>query len=174
MDISDYLNYDEQTGIFRWKAVPPGNIGKLKLGAIAGWLQRGYRLIGLDGKRYYAHDIAWFFVHGRWPKRRLDHKNRIKDDNRIDNLREATKQQNAANSKIRSDNTSGFKGVTFNRRVGRWVAQIHVNGKGIGLGYFAAKEDAARAYDTAAVKHFGVYACTNGEIHPATARDCDA
>lgn len=162
--LRDCLSYDVETGVFRWKAVPPGRIGKLRVGAVAGNLTHGYREIGFLGKRYLAHHLAWFFVYGKWPKQKLDHRNGIKDDNRIGNLRLATKQQNAANSKVRSDNTSGFKGVTLNKRVGRWVAQICVMGENIYLGYFDDSQDAARAYDVAARKHFGRFARTNEHV----------
>lgn len=89
----------------------------------------------------------------------VDHVNGNSLDNRRANLRPANTSTNGANSRIRSDNTSGFKGV--GRYKGLWRARIHVAGREIALGYFTSPTDAALAYDTAALHHFGSYARPN-------------
>lgn len=91
----------------------------------------------------------------------VDHRNQNGLDNRRLNLRAATQSENIANARRRKDNTSGFRGVTFNKRVGRWAAQITVDRKTRGLGYFATAEDAARAYDAAAIEAWGEFARPN-------------
>ena len=91
----------------------------------------------------------------------IDHINGDRLDNRQSNLRFATGTQNQANARLRSDSTSGFKGVTWNRRIGHWLAQLKIDGRGMYLGSFADPHEAARAYDEAAVKHFGEFARTN-------------
>lgn len=91
-------------------------------------------------------------------KRLIDHINGNPLDNRKANLRFASHTQNVCNSKIRSDNTSGFKGVHWFPHKNRWVAVICVEGKNRCLGYFREKEDAARAYEQAAHKYFGEFA----------------
>ena len=87
-------------------------------------------------------------------------------DNRRANLRLATASQSRAGSALRGDNTSGFRGVTWCTRYGTWQAQIQVDGKRQFLGYFAAKDDAARAYDAAAQEAFGEYAQLNAPAAP--------
>jgi len=89
----------------------------------------------------------------------VDHANGNSLDNRRQNLRPANTSTNGANSKIRSDNTSGFKGVS--PRQGIWRARIHVNGREIPLGRFGSPIEAALAYDAAALHHFGEYARPN-------------
>lgn len=91
----------------------------------------------------------------------VDHRNGDGLDNQRSNLREATRTQNNANSRRRTDNTSGFKGVTLDARIGRWNARIHVNGRRRSLGYFATAEQAAVAYDSAAREIFGEFARPN-------------
>jgi hypothetical protein len=91
----------------------------------------------------------------------VDHHDHNGLNNRRSNLRPASQSQNIANARRRRDNTSGFRGVTFNRRARRWAAQITVDQKTRGLGYFSTAEEAARAYDVAAVDAWGDFARPN-------------
>lgn len=90
-----------------------------------------------------------------------DHINRNRLDNRRCNLRKATRSQNTANSKIPSTNSSGYKGVYYRKEQRRWRASIRVNQKLISLGQFGSPEDAAKAYNDAAVNYFGEFALLN-------------
>ena len=145
------LSYDPATGVFVWIA----NVSKsVRRGDEAGHMAAsGYRLIRINGIRYRAHRLAWLYVHGKWPAAFLDHRNNIFFDNRIENLREATKQQNAQNQGVSSNNKSGFKGVSFNKRTRRWLSQIRYGGRSNFLGYFLTPEAAHAAYAAAAQKH---------------------
>lgn len=91
----------------------------------------------------------------------VDHVNGNGLDNRRTNLRLATASQNQANQRMRRDNTSGFRGVYWHAPGRRWRALIIAKGKRISLGYYDAREDAARAYDAAAIEFFGEYARPN-------------
>jgi hypothetical protein len=94
----------------------------------------------------------------------VDHWNGDTLDNRRRNLRFATNAENQHNQRrLRVDNTSGYKGVSLYRN-GKWCAQIYVDTKRINLGYFVQVEDAARAYDEAAVRYFGEFAATNAVV----------
>ncbi len=97
-----------------------------------------------------------------WPM--VDHRNGNGLDNRRANLRPATSSQNSANQKLRSNNTSGYRGVQWNKKARKWRAQIVLHGKRRILGDFTSKEDAARAYDAAAVELFGEYARPNFSV----------
>jgi hypothetical protein len=91
----------------------------------------------------------------------VDHWDRNPLNNRRENLRVCTHQQNVWNRSADRRSGSGFKGVHFFKPTKRWQAHIRVNNKKIHLGYFPTVEDAARAYDAAAIEHFGEYAKTN-------------
>lgn len=91
----------------------------------------------------------------------VDHINRNSLDNRKSNLRICNKSQNAANSKIASNNTSGYRGVKWSKIGKKWMSSIRVMGKDIYLGYFFNKLDAARTYNKAAEKYFGKFAYLN-------------
>jgi hypothetical protein len=93
--------------------------------------------------------------------KQIDHESRSKDENRINNLRVATRAQNQYNSKVRKDNSSGFRGVGFNKIAKKWTARIKVSGAEIWLGLHETKERAARAYDAAALKYSGEFASLN-------------
>jgi hypothetical protein len=150
------LSYNRKTGILRWKI---SNSNRAQVGAVAGCLTRyGYITLGIDGKLYQAHRVAWLIVHGSWPKGELDHEDTVKHHNWIKNLRPATRPQNNINRTPPKNNTSGFKGVGFHKQAGKWRAFITVDGKQRALGLFATREAAASARRTAEIKAFGAFA----------------
>lgn len=125
-DLVYRLHYDPDTGNFKWKN--PTNI-RIKPGDLAGnphW--KGYLVIGLHQKLYSAHRLAWFYMTGEWPNYEVDHINGIRDDNRWLNLRLATKNQNHYNERLRINNTTGEKGVTFHPQSGKWRARTQKDG----------------------------------------------
>ena len=109
---------------------------------------------------YAAHQIVYLWHHGHIPPE-IDHKNQIKTDNRISNLRAVTSSQNKGNIGLLRNNKSGFRGVSFNARSQKWHAQIKINGKQTYLGRFDLPEQAAKIYNAAAVLHFGEFAHLN-------------
>lgn len=168
-DIREILSYDPATGVFRWIKVPGRGGGREKLAAgdVAGTVDKdGYRVIGFRGRIYRAARLAWWFVYGYMPEREIDHENGIPGDDRLDNLRPATPGQNQANRGLLASNTSGFRGVSFHRRTGRWRASICVDRRQVHLGHFATPEAAAVAYDAAAREHFGEFARLNFGVEP--------
>jgi hypothetical protein len=153
----EVLDYDPTTGIFVWKARPDNKRWTAKnAGKVAGSPHNGgYIHIGIDGKKYLAHALAWLFVYGEPPNRFIDHKNLDKKDNRIDNLRLADFGENSANAGIRSDNKSGYRGVSFWGKRQCWAVYINKAGRHHYVGSFKVKEDAALAYAEAAKKLYG-------------------
>lgn len=149
--LREALHYDHETGVFTWRS---RTSNRVKIGDIAGAIDlNGYRLIGVDGRLYKAHRLAWLYVYGRWPVKQIDHINGVCDDNRIENLREATDAENMQNQGIRANNRSGFPGVSWASQRGKWQATIQVNGKTRALGRFAAAEDVYAAYLKAKAEH---------------------
>ena len=121
-------------------------------------LANGYVHIGFCRRYYKAHRLAWLLMTGSWPSALIDHVNGVKSDNRWSNLREATRTQNAANARLAVHNSSGFKGVSFHARRGRWQANIRTEGRYRYLGLFDTAEEAHAAYSREAKKHFGEFA----------------
>ena len=153
VELKSRLKYDPDTGIFTWLTFLNNN--KLKVGDVAGSRMRGgYRGITIDGKKYSSHILAWLYVYGYVPIE-LDHKDRIRDHNWISNLRETTRSLNNMNSSIRSDNTSGFKGVSKNGN--KFQASIGINGKSEYLGRFNTPEEAHAEYCSAASFIYGEF-----------------
>lgn len=94
-------------------------------------------------------------------KHEIDHKDRDQFNSQFENLRPATRSQNQMNRKVMSNNTTGYKGVCFDKRAGKYAARITVNKLRIQLGYYHDPLEAAKAYDLAASKHFGEFAWLN-------------
>ena len=113
--------------------------------------------VGIDGILYLVHRIIYLMNYREWPKLTLDHKNGIQYENNINNLREATEAQNKMNTSLRADNTSGVKGVCWNKQICKWQANITINGKTIYLGIFNEFENAVKARIKAENKYFGEF-----------------
>lgn len=151
------FSYDEKSGELIWvKDVRP----RAKAGAIAGFISPddGYRRIGYKGTIYLGHRVMWLFHTGSWPDKFLDHIDGNRANNRIENLRPANHTGNNRNVARQRNNTSGFKGVSFMRRDGVWVAQITVDYKNYFLGRFPTPEEAYSAYCKAAKQLHGEFA----------------
>lgn len=154
--LTSVLDYAPATGHFTWKVA---NNGRVRVGQRAGSPNKdGYIQIKIDRQLYGAHRLAWFYVHRRWPTDEIDHKHGTITDNRISELREATRVQQMANRKTPVNNTSGFKGVSFHKRMQRWRAYIAVAGKPLHLGYFNTPEEAHNAYSAASIRECGEFA----------------
>jgi len=154
--LKDLFNYDSDTGIFTWKVKRKGTRG---VGSQAGYKEKtGYITIRIDGINYAAHRLAWAYEHGYWPSLDLDHIDCNRSNNRLSNLREATRSQNTCNTKISSNNTSGIKGVMWHKRNKKWCATIMLNQKAKWLGYFDNIEEAQHAVEAARSELHGEFA----------------
>jgi hypothetical protein len=160
--LREVLDYNPKTGIFTWKIAlsPRANVG----GAAGRTDRRGYIRIGIDGKYYQAHRLAWFYINGVWPKNQIDHRNLNPSDNREDNLRDATPSQNGFNRKPHSNNKSGHKGIYWDKREGRWRAEIRIKRKYAFVKYFDDLQDAIIAHSEAAKLHCGEFAYTQNAL----------
>lgn len=160
--LKQILRYNKNTGTFFWKVSPSNNVPK---GAAAGFKGRdNYCRIKIGNRHYMAHRLAWLYVYGKYPKEQIDHKNRIRDDNRINNLRQATYFDNNRNRPIFKNNTSGYTGVSWRPDMGMWIAYIRINGRRKHLGYFSSIKNAVKAYKENATKFYGEFAYFKGGI----------
>lgn len=149
----ELLHYNRETGEFLWRKNPRQ---KAITDLVAGTKGKRYVQICIAQKLYYAHRLAWLFVHGKWPTHDLDHINGDGRDNRIANLREATASDNLCNIGPRSDNSTGFKGVF--PKCKKFSAQIRKDGVRLCLGTFETPQEAHAAYCEAARKLHGEFA----------------
>ncbi len=162
------LSYDPSSGKLFWKErseasyagrqIPPAN-------SIRGWNTRyagkeaftaddsvGYLVGRIFGVNYNSHRIAWALHHNKWPEGPIDHINGNRSDNRIENIRLVSPQENARNSKRAISNKSGTTGVTWRKRDRKWHAHISVARKHIYLGYFSNRDAAIEARKAAEKK----------------------
>ena len=141
--LRELLSYDPATGVFVRLVRSRG----CRVGDVAGCRNKnGYVRITVDRKLYFAHRLAWLYVHGAWPVDGIDHINRDPSDNRLANLREATTAENLQNQRIPKNNTSGFIGVSWHHPAKKWQAYIKLNGKNRYLGHFTDPAEAYAAY----------------------------
>lgn len=149
------LDYDPKTGIFKWKVNRKGNA---KAGSPAGWCRKdGYIALGVRGKEYLAHRLAWAFQFNFIPENmQIDHVNGNRSDNRIKNLRLASHAENCRNSKVRKHSKTGIKGVQ--KRGNKWHVRIRFNKQEKWVGSYNSPEEASAAYERAAIELFGQFA----------------
>lgn len=153
------FRYNPKTGILTYRIDVKGGAW-MKAGDRAGvFTRKGYRVLLIKRRRYPEQDVCWLLHYGEWPKGILDHKDRVKDNNRIRNLRDATRSQNQANRLMPS--TRRFRGVEFRPRTGTWIAKIKKDNIALDLGRFRTEEAAARAYNRKATEIWGEFAVLN-------------
>lgn len=142
--LKELLHYDPITGLFTHIKARQ----RVIIGSVAGSVDKaqGYIRIGIDGKVYPAQRLAWFYMTSEWPTHLIDHEDTERSNNVWTNLRPATRSQNAHNTKLLDRNTSGYKGVSFERSRNKWTAHVTAYGKRQRIGMF----DTAEAADGAA------------------------
>lgn len=158
-EIANRTEYRED-GSLIWKFLPRRND---RTGMVAGSISStdGYVYIKALGKKVSAHRVVFFKHHGFVP-REIDHINRVRHDNRIENLREAdTHSSNMGNQSHQNGRSSRFKGVCWDKSRGKWAAMIKFKRKNKHLGRFDSETDAALAYNEAAIKLFGEFSHLN-------------
>lgn len=151
----DAFVYDSDTGYLLRSRTTSRHMAGDRADTLDRW--SGYRIVSIGNEQHKAHRIAWLMFHGHLPAQTLDHKNMIKDDNRLCNLREATVQLNNQNVGKHPLNKSGFKGVHWHKYSKQFYAEIKVNKKHIHLGSFDNPEDANKAYCEASKKYHGEF-----------------
>jgi hypothetical protein len=148
------FNYNPETGELSWKI----KRGKCFPGKVITCRNdKGYVLVRLNDRNYRVHRIIWAMVYDKWPEFEIDHINGIRDDNKIDNLREATRAQNMKNLVTPVTNKTGFKGVSWHKAAQKWQAHIRADGINYYLGIFDNPEDAHKAYVEASQKMHGIF-----------------
>ena len=165
----DAVEYRAEDGALVWRERPVDHFSSEKVCRI--WNSRsagkpafstkassGYLRGRFEWVEILAHRVVWLIHYGRWPADQVDDINGIKTDNRIENLREATRSENLRNTSAYSNNTSGYKGVSFHKSNGKWRAIITLNGKRHQSKGFDKPEDAYAAYLKMAEEKHGVFA----------------
>lgn len=140
--LKEVLHYNPDNGLFYWLVARQ----RINVGQIAGYTDsRGYITIAIDGGHHKAHRLAWVYTHGYFPEHGMDHLDRNKSNNCIENLREVSQSCNMRNTGNPKNNSSGVKGVSFCNRTGKWHTKIVVPGKQHFLGYYKSFHNAACA-----------------------------
>jgi len=154
---SSLFSYDKITGnLVRVKNVR----SRAKAGDIVGTDHPdGYLSVEVDSKGYLVHRVVWLLYYGSWPDGMLDHADGNRKNNKITNLRLATRAQNSQNAKLRKDNSSGVKGVSWHKHVGKWFVRVQANGKRISVGYFDSFDEAVESAKLTRIKLHKEYSC---------------
>lgn len=140
MKLREIIEYDPETGLFRWKA----NDRWRNVYRVPGTIDaRGYRVIKINGKTYKCGRLAWYLSSGAWPQGEIDHINRDKQDNRLSNLRDVTRSENQTNIPARTP--SKKKGIYWRKDCGKWIVLVRRNYKLTYLGLFPSIEEAEKA-----------------------------
>lgn len=159
--MKERLIYDQETGVVSWSMDSRNKFP----GGVAGCVApTGYWVLMYGGSQYRRSRVAWLLMTGEWPMQDIDHKDRDTVNDRWDNLRSATESENMANAKVRCDNTSGARGVSWNFRLGSWHVRVNVDRQLYHIGYFDDFDEAVRARDEAAAKLHGEFAHLNNPL----------
>lgn len=158
--LRELVDYDPETGMFRWSPHLRDTRNGHRAGKPAGHTCKthGYVVMTVAQQHYKAHRLAWLYVHGTHPVGLIDHINGNRSDNRMVNLRDVTPSQNNINRGADPNNTSGMKGASWSETNQRWLAHISFGAQTYHLGFFDTVAEAHAAYRGAAVIAHGAYA----------------
>lgn len=162
-ELRQVIHYDPDTGLFTWIKCPRSSILPGSPAASLG--KAGYMNLQVNKRLYKAHRLAWLYMTGEWPKDTVDHINRVKSDNRWENLREATALQQIANRVCLRNSKAGLKGVSYAKdKYGakKYRAIYYRGGRRQHLGYFLTAQEAHEAYCKRAAEMDGEYAVNAG------------
>ena len=149
------VTYNDLISLFDYK---DGGLVSKKTGCRAGYKTKlGYRRIRVNDKYHLEHRLIWLMFYEETPDE-IDHINGIPDDNRLENLRPCTRTENLYNSKMRINNSSGVKGVYWNKQRRCWEAGIRVEGEKLYLGSFTDIEEARKTVESARKYYHGEFA----------------
>jgi len=152
--VKSLFDYNKETGDFLWKIARGRNV---KVGQKAGCLNKsGYMSVKIDGNSYLVHRLIWLYETGSMPMQYIDHKNRVRNDNRWCNLREASFSDNCQNLSLPKHNTSGHMGVSWYARDSKWNVYIKVNRKNKWLGRYALLDDAIKTRKLGEDKYYNL------------------
>lgn len=155
--VRSLLNHDLENGRLYWIGKRRGR-PSLSGDEAGGICREGYRFVVIDGKSYRTHRLIWLLVTGNDSYIHIDHIDGNPLNNKFDNLREATVSQNLCNSRVRSDSTTGIKGISFDGKRNKWRATIQNQGKQFALGRFHRLEDAIAVLNIARDRLHGEFA----------------
>lgn len=174
--LRELLRYEPETGKLFWKprdqhSFSPGNTSQEA--RCSAWNKRyankeafatknkfGYFVSAIFDKKCMAHRVAWAIHYGEFPEEEIDHINRDRGDNRISNLRKASRSENCWNMNKKKNSGIALKGAYFEEKSGRWMSKICVYGHQKHIGRFDSQEEAHAAYCEAAKKYHGEFART--------------
>ncbi len=156
--LRELLDYDPETGGLTWRPRHEGHFAGAKnpaghaaafnstfAGRPAGCFNThtGYQQVSIFDRLFRSHRVAYALAHGCWPGRQIDHKNGVRTDNRLANLRVVDNATNGRNKAKFSSNSSGFTGVSWNKKSQKWQAHVTIDGKQEYLGLFESLSEAA-------------------------------
>lgn len=149
--VKELFDYDAENGWLIRKKDNHGRIVNRPCGIKPN--HHGYGPLTIDGNTYHVHRVIWLWHKGEWPENDIDHIDRDRMNNRIENLRPATRQENLHNIGMNRNNSSGYPGVCFHKPTNKFMARIWINNKQIYLGLFTTAEEAFEAYMIAKIKY---------------------
>jgi len=149
--LKEVLHYDPETGVFTWKTSLNNRSSQNK---VAGFMKSNkYLYIGINNIEYGAHRLAFLYMEGSFPENQVDHINHIRCDNRWENLRRSTIQENRKNHTIRADSKTKILGVNWYKAYKKWQVRITCSNKTKNIGYFSDFFEACCARKSAEIKY---------------------